>query len=155
MDQAIDSWPILALPQTSLGHHLQDAPERPAHARSTRWSVGVVDLLRRCPLPSKRSARRPPGKSDTRRQALVLRASAHRLDRPPSVRDTSRPGPYTVPSKSPSTVFRSRFKIQPTADFLARFFKQLLIQRENADTKHLDASLSVIHLLLKRLDKGL
>src|SRR4029450_7483658 len=128
---------------------------RPPHARSNRRPVGVEDLLRRCPPPSRGSARRPPGKSDTRRQALGLRAWGHRLYLPTSERETSRPGPYAVPSKSPSTVFRSRFKIQPTADFLARFFKQLLIQRENADTKHLDASLSVIHLLLKRLDKGL
>jgi hypothetical protein len=44
---------------------------------------------------------------------------------------------------------RSRFKIQPTADCLERFLKQLLIKRENADRKHLDASLSVIYLLLK------
>jgi hypothetical protein len=31
------------------------------------------------------------------------------------------------------------------------FLKQLLIKGENADTKRLDALLSVIHLLLKRL----
>ena len=44
---------------------------------------------------------------------------------------------------------RSRFKMQPSADVLQGFLKQLLIERENADTKHLDASLSAIYLLLK------
>ncbi len=37
--------------------------------------------------------------------------------------------------------------------FWQGFLKQLVINRENADTKHLDASLRVIHLLLKRLHK--
>jgi hypothetical protein len=47
--------------------------------------------------------------------------------------------------------FTSRFKIQPSADVLARVFKTASHKERNADTKHLDASLSVSHLLLKRL----
>jgi hypothetical protein len=41
---------------------------------------------------------------------------------------------------------RSRFKIQPTADVLAWIFKTSSCKRKNADTQHLDASLSAIQL---------
>jgi len=41
--------------------------------------------------------------------------------------------------------------MQPTVDGLAQGFLAQLIHGENAEPKHLDASLSVICLLLKRL----
>src|SRR5215467_9422730 len=123
MEQALYTRPILALPQIALEHHLQDAPEHPAHAQLKRRPVGVQDLFLRRPLPSRSSDRRPPAKNYPQRQALVLLASAHRPYLPTAVRDTSRPAPYAVPSDSPSVVFRSRFKIQPTADVLAEVFQ--------------------------------
>jgi hypothetical protein len=64
-----------------------------------------------------------------------------------------RQGPAIFTSATGISSLKTVLKFSRLQIFWQGFLKQLLIDRENADTQHLDTSPSVIHLLLKNTNK--